>query len=98
MQRVAGNGTIFLKIDGSTVTKELAAGEQIVVDTGYVAMMDATCSMDIVRVKGAKNIFLGGEGLFNTVVTGPGRVVLQTMPVYQLANLLSMYMPTKIDV
>lgn len=91
MQRMTGEGTIFLKVDGSTVTKELAAGEQIVVDTGHVAIIDSSCSIDIVTVKGVKNVFLGGEGLFNTVVTGPGRVILQTMPICQLANTLGAY-------
>lgn len=92
MQRISGEGTIFLKVDGSTVTKELAVGEQIVVDTGYVAIMDATCSIDVITVKGAKNVLFGGEGLFNTIVTGPGRVTLQTMPINQLAGILSAHM------
>ena len=53
----------------------------MVIDTGYLAMMDATCKMDIQSVPGLKNKFLGGEGLFNTVVTGPGKIVVQTMPI-----------------
>ena len=84
----------FLEIDGSVVEKELAAGEQIIIDTGYLAMMDGTCSMDVQTVKGIKNIMLGGEGLFNTVVTGPGKVALQTMPAYQVAGSLKPFLPS----
>lgn len=94
MQKLSGNGTAFLEIDGSVITKELAAGEKITIDTGYLAMMDGTCSMDIVTVKGIKNKFLGGEGFFNTVVTGPGRVSLQTMPAVQVASVLRPFIST----
>lgn len=94
MQRLSGSGTAFLEIDGSVVTKQLAPGEQIIVDTGYLALMDATCSVDIVSVKGLKNKFLGGEGFFNTVVTGPGRVSLQTMPAVQVASVVSPFIQT----
>ena len=69
---------MFYWIDGSTVEYNLLPGQQMVIDTGYLAMMDATCKMDIQSVPGLKNKFLGGEGLFNTVVTGPGRIVVQT--------------------
>lgn len=80
MTQLFGDGVAFIEIDGATEEFELAAGQQKIVDTGYLAMMDGTCSIDIVTVKGVKNVLLGGEGLFNTVITGPGRVVLQTMP------------------
>ena len=93
MQRLSGNGIAFLEIDGSIVEKTLGPGEQIIVDTGYLAMMDSTCTIDVVTVKGVKNVLLGGEGLFNTVVTGPGRVYLQTMPAYQVANSIIPYLP-----
>ncbi len=93
MQKLSGNGTAFIEIDGSVVEKQLAAGERIVIDTGYLAMMDATCSMDVVTVKGIKNMFLGGEGFFNTVVTGPGKVLLQTMPASQVAKSVIPYIP-----
>jgi uncharacterized protein (TIGR00266 family) len=93
MQKLEGNGIAFLEIDGSVVEYELAAGQQIVADTGYVAYMSATCKMDIVPVKGAKNILFGGEGLFNTVVTGPGKVGLQTMPASAVAGVLLPYLP-----
>ena len=88
-----GQSVICQKSDGSTVEYELQAGEQLVLDTGHLAIMDGTCNMDIQTVKGAKNIFFGGEGLFNTVVTGPGKVVIQTLPVNKLALELYRYMP-----
>jgi len=94
MQKLEGNGMAFLEIDGSVIEYELGAGQQIVADTGYVAYMSATCKMDIVSVKGAKNILFGGEGLFNTVVTGPGKVGLQTMPASAVAGVLLPYIPT----
>ena len=95
MQKLEGNGTVFIEVDGSTVQYELQAGQSLVVDSGYLAMMDATVQMDIQRIKGAKNVLLGGEGLFNAIVTGPGRIVLQTMPLYRFANLISSMMPSK---
>ena len=81
MQKLSGNGTAFIEIDGYAVEYELAPGQQMVIDTGYLAMMDATCKMDVTTVKGVKNVLFGGEGLFNTLVTGPGKIVLQTMPI-----------------
>ena len=93
MQRLSGSGIAFLEIDGSVVTKDLAPGQQIVVDTGYLAMCDDTCSIDIVTVKGVKNVLFGGEGLFNTVVTGPGRVALQTMPINATALAIAPFIP-----
>lgn len=94
MQKLSGEGVAFVEIDGSVVTKELAAGEKIVIDTGYLAMMDGTCSMNIEQVKGLKNKVLGGEGFFNTVVTGPGKVSLQTMPASQIAGSIAPFIPT----
>ena len=93
MQKLSGQGTAFVEIDGDTVQYELAAGQTMYLDTGYLAMMDSTVTMDIEMVKGAKNILFGGEGLFNTVLTGPGRIVLQTMPISGTAMELYKYMP-----
>ena len=93
MQKYTGSGYAWLEIDGAVQQRELAAGEQLIVDSGYVAAMEATCKMDIQTVKGFTNIGLGGEGLFNTVVTGPGKVWLQTMPINALAMNLYAYMP-----
>ena len=94
MQKLSGHGLAFVEIDGHAVEYELAAGESMIVDTGYLAMMEGTCSMEIVGVQGAKNILFGGEGLFNTVVKGPGRIVLQTMPIYKVAGELRRFFPS----
>ncbi len=95
MQKISGNGIAFLEIDGSAVEYDLAPGQQIVIDTGYLAMMEDTCKMDIQTVKGLKNKLLGGEGFFNTVVTGPGRIVLQTMPMTNFAGAVAACLPNK---
>ena len=92
MQKLSGNGLAFLEIDGSAVEYELQPGQSMIVDSGNLAMMDATCSMDIVTVKGVKNALFGGEGLFNTVVTGPGEIVVQTMPVSGVAAAILPYL------
>ncbi|MBE6719894.1 MAG: TIGR00266 family protein [Ruminococcaceae bacterium] len=94
MQKISGSGTAFIEIDGSAIRYNLAAGQQLIVDTGHVVLMSATCSMDIQTVKGVKNVLLGGEGLFNTVVTGPGEVILQTMPIPKLAGSIQPYIAT----
>ena len=93
MQKLSGSGIAFIEIDGSAVEYELGAGQQIIVDTGYLAMMDSTCQMDIQTVKGLKNKLLGGEGFFNTVVTGPGKVMLQSMPLSGFAGAIASVLP-----
>ncbi len=92
MQRINGSGTVFLEIDGYCKEYDLAAGQSIIVDTGYLAAMSESCTMDIETVKGAKNIFLGGEGLFHTRITGPGKVYIQSMPVINTAQRLTPYL------
>lgn len=92
MQRITGSGLVFLEIDGYCKQYNLRAGQSILVDTGYLAAMSETCTMDIETVKGAKNIFLGGEGLFHTRITGPGKVYIQSMPVIKIAQTLQPYM------
>jgi len=94
MQKVTGPGVVFLEIDGHCVDYTLAPGERLVCDTGVVAMMDETCSMDVQMVKGMKNMLFGGEGVFDTVVTGPGKVSLQTMTIPNLAKLIIPYIPS----
>ncbi len=94
MQRFSGNGIIFVEIDGYCKEYELAQGQRLVLNTGYLAAMEDSCDMDIEMVKGAKNIFLGGEGLANTVVTGPGKIYVQTKPISQLAKSLRPFFPT----
>ena len=85
MQKLTGNGIAFAEVDGELVEYTLAPGEQLVVDTGYVMGFELSVSMDIQQVKGLKNMVLGGEGLFNTVLTGPGKIWLQTMPISGVA-------------
>lgn len=94
MQKLSGYGIAFLEIDGHAIEYNLAPGQQIIVDTGYLAMMDATCSMDVVSVPGVKNMLFGGEGIFNTVVSGPGKITVQTMPINNVAGAIRPYIPT----
>ena len=95
MQKISGEGVVFIEIDGELEEYELARGEQLIVDTGNLAAMEGTVSLDIQTVKGMKNKLLGGEGFFNTVLTGPGKVWLQTMPVSTMANAIRPYIPTR---
>ena len=94
MQKLSGRGVAFTEFDGHIVEYDLDPGESLVVDTGYLAAMDATCSMEIQAVPGVKNMVFGGEGIFNTVITGPGHIYLQTMPISQVAGVLRPFMPT----
>lgn len=95
MQKLSGQGVAFVEFDGYIKEYNLAAGQSIIVDTGYLAAMDASCSIEIQKVPGVKNMLFGGEGVFNTVVTGPGRVLLQSMPIGQMAGTLIPYLPSK---
>ena len=97
MQRLSGSGTAFVEIDGDLMEYVLKPGQKIVVDTGNVAGFEPSVQMDIQTVSGAKNILFGGEGIFNTVLTGPGRIWLQTMPIYNVANAIRPYIPTSSD-
>lgn len=97
MQRISGSGLVFLEIDGYCKQYELKAGQSILVDTGYLAAMSESCTLDIEPIRGAKNVFLGGEGLFHTRVTGPGRVYIQSMPVYHTAQAIAPYLPSMGD-
>lgn len=94
MQRLSGEGLAFVEIDGDVFEMELAPGEQLIADTGNVAGFEASVQMDIRQVPGLKNVFFGGEGLFNTLLTGPGKVWLQTMPISGVAAALRPYFPT----
>ena len=95
MQKLSGQGTAFIEIDGSAVEYHLNPGQVMIVDTGYLAAMDETCSMDIVTVPGVKNALFGGEGLFNTKITGPGNIILQTMPISAVASSIAPAMSSK---
>lgn len=94
MQKITGNGLVFLEIDGHCKEYDLGVGESIIVDTGYLAAMTESCTMEVQMVKGAKNMFFGGEGLFHTKITGPGKVYIQSMPIINIAERLSPYLQT----
>ncbi len=91
MQKVTGPGTVFVELSGHIKEYNLMSGEKMVADTGLIALMDETCQMDIKMVKGLKNKVLGGEGLVDTIVTGPGRVYVQSMSAAKLAALRGSY-------
>lgn len=93
MRKFTGNGIVFLEIDGSAHEYEIPAGDCKIVDTGYVACMSESCTMEVKTIKGVKNVLFGGEGLFNTVVYGPGKVTMQSMPIASTAMQLYQYMP-----
>ena len=94
MQKTTGQGIVFAEFDGHVVEYELQAGQQMILDTGHLAAMSATCEMDVKTVSGAKNALLGGEGLFNTVISGPGHIWLQTMPISNVAESIKPFIPT----
>lgn len=94
MQKLSGHGKAFIEIDGHAVEYELEAGQSIVVDTGHLAAMDSTCTLDVKSVPGVKNMLFGGEGIFNTIVTGPGRVILQSMPISNIAGVIGSVLPS----
>lgn len=94
MQRLSGHGTAFIEIDGYAMEYNLLPGQQMILDTGYLAAMEESCSIDIQTVPGVKNMLLGGEGIFNTVITGPGKIILQTMPVSSVAATLRPFFPS----
>ena len=94
MQKFSGNGTVFAEFDGHVIEYELQAGQQIVVDTGHLAGMTASCNMEIKSVPGVKNMLFGGEGFFNTVLTGPGKIWLQTMPISGVAEAIRPFITT----
>jgi len=94
MQKLSGSGTAFIEIDGELVEYELQAGQKLVVDTGNVAGFESTVAIDIQKVPGVKNMLFGGEGFFNTVLTGPGKIWLQTMPIVNVAGAIQPYIIT----
>ena len=94
LQKVSGPGTAFLDLSGEVVERDLAPGERLLVHAGHVGAIDPTVQFDIQRVPGFKNMLFGGEGLFLAVLTGPGHVVLQSMPILNLAEEIAHYLPT----
>lgn len=94
MQRLSGSGTAFVEVDGELVEYTLEPGQQMIVDTGNVLGFEPSVSIDIQQVKGIKNKLLGGEGFFNTVLTGPGKIWLQTMPISGVASAIQPFIVT----
>lgn len=95
MQKVTGPGVVFLELDGYVKEYDLMPGEELVCDTGVVALMEESCQMDIRVVKGLKNKLLGGEGLVDTVIIGPGKAYIQTMSLPRLGGVLSPFINTQ---
>ena len=95
LQDLSGVGMAFLEIDGDKVIKDLQPGEVLKVDTGNVVAFERSVSYEIETVKGLKNIFLGGEGLFLTRIVGPGRVILQTQNINEFAGRIARMIPSK---
>ena len=95
LEEISGAGMAFLEIDGDKIIKDLAPGEVIKVDTGNVVAFQKGMAYEVEMVKGLKNIFLGGEGLFLTKITGPGRVVLQTQNFAEFAGRIAKMIPSK---
>ncbi len=93
LQKASGQGQVFAEFDGHVVEYDLQPGQKIVVDSGYLAACSASCDISIQTIPGVKNILFGGEGLFNTVITGPGHLWLQTMPIMQVASQIIPYIP-----
>lgn len=94
MQKLSGRGMAFAEIPGEVVSYNLAAGEEIQVDPGHVAMLEPSVDFDITRIKGVRNIVFGGEGLFLAHLKGPGRIWLQTMTLRNLAAKIASYIPS----
>ena len=94
LQKFSGNGLMLVEIDGSVVEMDLKEGEQIKVETGHVALFESTVSYDVESVSGFKNVLFGGQGLFLTTLTGPGKVYLQTLTAQDMAQKLIPYMPS----
>ena len=94
LQRLSGNGLVFLEIDGAICEKTLGPGESLIVDTGNIAAYEARVQYEVTMVKGFKNVLFGGEGLLNTRLTGPGKVWLQTMTMPGFAKRIIPFLPT----
>ena len=93
LQRVTGPGWVFLDLSGEVVEKTLRPGERLQVHVGHVGVQDPTVQFGITRIPGFRNFLFGGDGLFLAALTGPGRVMLQSMPIINLAEALIPYLP-----
>ncbi len=95
LQEIKGPGTFLANVGGEVVEYNLKPGEKMKIDTGSIAMFEPTCNYDIQRAGNLKTMFLGGEGLFLATLTGPGKIWLQTMPIYSLAQKIISFLPAK---
>src|SRR6202012_2049133 len=95
LQKVGGQGTAWLELCGEVVTRDLAAGQTLLVHPGHVGAFQGSGSFPITMVRGIKNLIFGGAGLFLAQLTGPGRIWLQTLPISRLAHQLMEYMPSE---
>jgi uncharacterized protein (TIGR00266 family) len=93
LQKVTGPGTVFLDLSGEVITKQLGAGEKLLVHAGHVGVHEPTITFDIQMLPGFSNVIFGGEGLFMASLTGPGEVHLQSMPILNLAEEIAKYLP-----
>ena len=94
LQRVAGNGMAWIELSGELIMKNLAPGEVLLVHPGHVGAFQASVGFQITMVPGIKNMIFGGDGIFLAVLTGPGTIWLQTLPISRLAHQISEYLPS----
>jgi len=95
LQKFSGHGELFLEADGSLTEYNLNAGETMLVDQGHVFLFEETVRYEIETIKGVKNVLFGGEGLFLVRLMGPGKIILQSMPVANLAAKIIPFVPSK---
>ena len=94
LERFSGNGIVFIHVPGDLVEYNLAPGQMLKVSTGAVAGFEASVAYNIERVGSVKTMLFGGEGVFVTTLTGPGKVYIQSMTAQKLANALIPYLPS----
>jgi uncharacterized protein (TIGR00266 family) len=93
LQKISGQGVAWLELSGELIVKDLAPGEMLRVHPGHVGAFQGTVSFQITRIAGIRNMIFGGDGIFLALLTGPGRIWLQTLPISKLAHQLMHYMP-----
>ena len=88
LEKFSGKGKVFINCGGLAIEKILEPNETIQIDTGCVVAFEESVSYDVKRIKSLKNIFFGGEGLFLSTLTGPGKIILQSLPLSRLRSVL----------
>jgi uncharacterized protein (TIGR00266 family) len=91
LQRLTGQGRAWVELSGELVTYDLAAGQTLRVHPGHVGMFQTSVAFQVMRVPGIANRYFGGDAHHFAVLTGPGRVWLQSMPITSLAATLAPY-------